>query len=262
MSTNTIYCFSGSGNCLDIARNIALKLGDTDIVLIRAYPDPDRYDAAGSQRVGFVFPCYAGGLPAGVEDSFRKVQIAPGTYTFGVVSCAAYPGIGLHVLNSYHPLDFWSVVSHQCSCIWLFPHDLMMPKLSAEKAQARSERLAATIGAQVLAGEKSKKAPSAPGFNKLEAAAWPMLSRQKAAKMQVSDACIACGQCVKLCPRQNIVIKDGRASIGTDCIGCLACLQYCPKQAIHMGGVTRKRERYHNPNVSAADLMEKVIHID
>ena len=113
MSTNTIYCFSGSGNCLDIAKNIAAKLGDTDIVLMRSAPE--KIDATDSQRVGFVFPCYAGGLPAGVEDSFRKVQIAPGTYTFGVVSCAAYPGIGLHVLNSYHPLDFWSVVSHQCS---------------------------------------------------------------------------------------------------------------------------------------------------
>ncbi len=29
-----------------------------------------------------------------------------------------------------------------------------------------------------------------------------------------------------------------------------------------MGGATVKRERYHNPNVSAADLCQKVIHID
>ena len=42
----------------------------------------------------------------------------------------------------------------------------------------------------------------------------------------------------------------------------LSCLQYCPKQAINMGGATVKRERYHNPNVSAADLCRKVIHID
>ena len=67
---------------------------------------------------------------------------------------------------------------------------------------------------------------------------------------------------MKLCPRQNIVIKDGRAAIGTDCIGCLACLQYCPKEAIHMGGVTLRRERYHNPKVPASELMEKIIHID
>ena len=74
--------------------------------------------------------------------------------------------------------------------------------------------------------------------------------------------CVGCGQCARLCPRGNISIVNGRASIGTNCIGCLSCLQYCPKQAINMGGATVKRERYHNPNVSAADLCQKVIHID
>ena len=38
MSKNLIYCYSGSGNCLDIARNIAKKLGDTDIVMMRSAP--------------------------------------------------------------------------------------------------------------------------------------------------------------------------------------------------------------------------------
>ena len=38
MSKNLIYCYSGSGNCLDIAKNIAKKLGDTDIVMMRSAP--------------------------------------------------------------------------------------------------------------------------------------------------------------------------------------------------------------------------------
>ena len=38
MSKNVIFCYSGSGNCLDIAKNIAKKLGDTDIVLMRSAP--------------------------------------------------------------------------------------------------------------------------------------------------------------------------------------------------------------------------------
>ena len=31
MSKNVIFCYSGSGNCLDIAKNIAKRLGDTDM---------------------------------------------------------------------------------------------------------------------------------------------------------------------------------------------------------------------------------------
>ena len=39
MSKNVIFCYSGSGNCLDIAKNIAKRLGDTDIVMMRAEPE-------------------------------------------------------------------------------------------------------------------------------------------------------------------------------------------------------------------------------
>ena len=57
-------------------------------------------------------------------------------------------------------------------------------------------------------------------------------------------------------------MKSGRPDFGTDCVQCLSCLQYCPKGAISLGRITDVREHYHNPNVSAADLMEKLAHID
>ena len=34
MSENVIYCYSGSGNCLDMAKNIAKELGNTEIVMM------------------------------------------------------------------------------------------------------------------------------------------------------------------------------------------------------------------------------------
>ncbi|MEI3099788.1 MAG: 4Fe-4S binding protein [Oscillospiraceae bacterium] len=51
-------------------------------------------------------------------------------------------------------------------------------------------------------------------------------------------------------------------TFGTNCIQCLSCLQYCPKEAITLTEKSVKREHYHNPNVSAAELMESIIHID
>ena len=38
MSENIIYCYSGSGHCLNMAKSIASYLGDTDIVMMRAFP--------------------------------------------------------------------------------------------------------------------------------------------------------------------------------------------------------------------------------
>lgn len=260
MSKNVIFCYSGSGNCLDIAKNIAKRLGDTDIVMMRA--EPEVKDVRGAKRVGFVFPCYAGGLPGDVEKFVSELRVDPESYTFGVVSYAGYPGVGMAKINDIVPLDYWAGISHQCSCIWLMPHTLMLPMLDASRAQARSEKLAAKIADDVLYVKHLSGRPLSNPVNALEAKAWPMLSGKKAAKMTVTDSCVGCGQCARLCPRGNISIVDGRASIGTNCIGCLSCLQYCPKQAINMGGATVKRERYHNPKVSAADLCQKVIHID
>ena len=73
MAENIIYCYSGTGNCLDIAMNIAKELGDTDIVMMRSFPS--KTDATEYKRVGFVFPCYGGGLPGMVEDYLKSIHI-------------------------------------------------------------------------------------------------------------------------------------------------------------------------------------------
>ena len=38
MRENVIFCYSGTGNCLDMAKTIARELGDTDIILLRKEP--------------------------------------------------------------------------------------------------------------------------------------------------------------------------------------------------------------------------------
>lgn len=259
MSKNVIFCYSGSGNCLDIAKNIAKKLGDTDIVMMRTAPAVT--DVRDAEKVGFVFPCYAGGLPGKVEEYVRNVAVGRDAYRFAVCSYAGYPGIGLSVIDKIVDLDYWAGITHQCSCIWLLPHKLMLPPMGADKAQKRSEKLAEKIADDILAGKRTAKRPRALFLNKAESRVWPILSKKKARKLVSDDECIGCRQCEKLCPRGNIHLEVRKPTFGTNCIQCLSCLQYCPRQAIHMGGATVKRERYHNPNIRAADLMEKVIHI-
>ena len=165
MSKNVIFCFSGTGNCLDIAKNIGRALGDTDIVMMRRAPAVR--DVHEAERVGFVFPCYAGGLPGDVEKYVRSLFISAKAYTFGVVCYAGYPGVGLAKINEIVPLSYHAGISHQSACIWLMPHTLMVPPLTPEKAQKRSEELAAKIAEDVKNGVRSEKAPSAPLVNRL-----------------------------------------------------------------------------------------------
>ena len=260
MDKNVIFCYSGTGNCLDLAKNIAHGIGGADIIMMRS--EPAITDVSEAKRVGFVFPCYGGGAPEDVLKYAKMIKISPDAYTFAVSQSAAYMGTGLYNLNKIVPLKYWQAVTHQCSCIWLFPHDLMMPRMSAEKAQARSEKLAKNISLDILSGTVTHFKPPKRRLNAVENKGWPTIAKKKAAEFAVSDACIGCGQCVRLCPRQNITLENGRARIGTNCAQCLGCLQFCPQEAISIGKITEKREHYHNPNVRAADLMESIIHID
>ena len=260
MSENVIFCFSGSGNCLDIAKNIAAKLGDTDIIMMRKAPE--KTDVTDAKTVGFIVPCHAGGLPLGVEGYIKQIKTAPGAYTYGVGSYSGYIGTGLARIDNIIHLKYWAGISHHCSCIWLFPHSLMMPMLSTADAVKRSAELASKIATDVISRKTSDKPVPNNPLNAVESKAWPVLAGKKADAFAVSDKCVGCRQCVRLCPKGNIHMYGGRAFIGSNCIQCLSCLQYCPEGAISIGAVSEKRERYHNPNVTAAELMQPVIHID
>ena len=194
-------------------------------------------------------------------DYAKTIRIGPEAYTFGVSQSASYPGTGLAALNAIVPLRYWKAVTHQCSCIWLFPHTTMVPPLGPKQAQKRSEKLARQIAQDILAGKRSPKAPPKNVLNAAENKAWPLIAKKKIAAFKVSERCVACGQCVRLCPHGNIRLENGRAVIGRDCIQCLSCLQYCPQSAISIGAVTDKRKHYHNPNITADELSRKIISI-
>ncbi len=192
----------------------------------------------------------------------RSVRISPKAYKFAIVQFAAYMGSGLYKVNRIHKLDYWAGVSHHDECIWLFPHKLMFPPLSVKKAQERSEHKAKEFAADIKAMKRSPKEPPRRAACP-ESAAFSALVKQKAKALNVNDNCVGCGTCAAVCPRGNISLSDGRPVFGGECIGCMSCVQFCPKQAINVGKITAKRERYHNVNISAAELAEaKLIHVE
>ncbi|GHU45271.1 hypothetical protein FACS1894111_13450 [Clostridia bacterium] len=52
----------------------------------------------------------------------------------------------------------------------------------------------------------------------------------------LTDACIGCGMCTKVCAHVGVTITDKKAAINHgNCVGCGRCLGVCPKDAIRAG---------------------------
>jgi MinD superfamily P-loop ATPase len=89
-----------------------------------------------------------------------------------------------------------------------------------------------------------------------------------------TDSCVGCGLCEKVCPCRNITMTDKRPVWNHSCIGCNACVVYCPKKAIgfktpeayekldnmitHRLGLPENRTRYHNPHITAKDIISEM----
>jgi ferredoxin len=70
----------------------------------------------------------------------------------------------------------------------------------------------------------------------------------------VSDSCNKCGTCAKICPADNITLKD-KVSFGDRCEWCLGCVHLCPKNAIHLKN-EKSAERWRNPDVTLAEIIK------
>ena len=69
----TIYYFSGTGNSLKVAKDIAAELKDTEIIQI--CKNNMGINNTTSNKIGIVFPVYVSGMPLLVKEFIEKIKI-------------------------------------------------------------------------------------------------------------------------------------------------------------------------------------------
>ena len=67
----------------------------------------------------------------------------------------------------------------------------------------------------------------------------------RARDFYTTDKCIGCGTCARVCPLNNVSLKERKPVWGDDCTHCMACIAGCPTEAIEYGTITQRKEKYH-----------------
>jgi ferredoxin/flavodoxin len=290
MSTSIFY-FSGTGNSLAVARDLAAKTDAslTPIALTRS----NEFVNPNSEAVGIVFPVYHGGLPRIVQQFLQKLTSLENKYIFAVCTYGDSPGlsleylarqIGLHggrlaagfsvhlpynyITPSFNLKDFLGSftlrqidpVAQQILVSEAYTKVQVIADYVNDRRPEMLERdgeiitrlvdaihLHETLGKTIwlkIAGIKNP--PSKRSFRE----SISLMDRA----FHADESCKSCGNCVKVCPVDNIGMVNGKPVWRQQCEQCFACLQWCPQQAIQFGGNTSGRKRYHHPAVKMNDM--------
>ena len=255
-----LYYFTGTGNSLAVARAIAERLPETELVPIpMLLLKGETVRVPKDTNIGIVYPLYAMGLPNIVIRFFGILDLSDAGYVFSVVTEGGRYGsptkqIAALAKQSGHDLD---------AAWWIQMPDNYIP-LSAPpaKTEQKTIREDALRKVAVLVEAVQERRPrhidlTATGKLLRTVMYKPFMKKIPAfgKKFVVSSNCNGCMVCVDVCPVNNIqVLPKGKKEWLNHCEGCLACLQFCPVEAISCGGKTDERPRYHHPNITAADM--------
>ncbi len=251
---NEIFYFTGSGNSLKIAKDLALRVTNTKINRItKKLINSSKITV--SSTTGIIFPVYVSGLPIIIEEFVKRLNIPDNTYLFGIANFGESAGISLMQLD-----DLFKKKGKALSAAFeiLMPDNtqIMFPPGTKEEQdtclKAEEEKISdvvSIIGKRMVYTDliealrrSGRKRPH------------PFKPAEMAKEFYTDNKCNSCGICMKVCPVENIKMTDNKPIWADHCEMCLACMQWCPNEAIQFGEKSKEWGRYRNPFIDLKEM--------
>jgi NAD-dependent dihydropyrimidine dehydrogenase PreA subunit/flavodoxin len=258
-----IFYFSGTGNSLQVAKNIGEKSGEELVSIARVMNSKDgcfEYELRDNETIGFVYPIYAWAPPKMVLNFIEKLRFKnyKNNYVFSVATCGGNIGNTMKLVNEYLKKKNMNLNSG---------FSISMPNnyITMGNVDTRDKE-----GNKLLAAETTLKninnviMEKKSGVFEVNKGFWPFLLTSvinpmfnknaiSTKKFYAKDNCTSCGICESVC-NSNTIKVNGKPQWGEACTQCFACIHYCPVKAIQFGKATESKGRYKNPNITLEEM--------
>ena len=254
---NIVFYFSGTGNCLKVAKSILKELGTGEIVSMGkpgSFCLEKQYDT-----IGFVYPTYFWGLPKKVIEFAENLKTGSNAsaYFYSVATHGGSAGNSIYQLHELF-LNKHGIKINFGQKLRMFSNYVVMYDMvnKVKEITAKSDEDLVPI----INSIKKRETNNVNKLTKVLAflnkwfikKVWTMDS-----DYSVNSNCTGCGICRDICPVKNIDIKNDRPLFNHKCEQCVACIQFCPQTAINYKNQTQKRRRYTNPGIDYRELSER-----
>lgn len=263
----TIFYFSGVGNSLKAAKDLAEKLGDTEVISVSKFMGEDGEVSISGDRVGIVYPVYIWGVPRIVSRFIKKIprkckdkyffavannhselagsllQLASKLKSRGIKLSA---GFSVNMPNSYTVFQKKNTNEYSTRELKKM-FDALNERLDEIALLVKDEKKC-----EIEKGTLAQRIINTGLVNHIAFAAFPLLD----IPFKVDHKCVSCGLCEKICPVNNISLKNGKPTWHHKCEQCFRCINCCPKESIQYLNATSGKVRYKNPYVNMKEVDE------
>jgi formate hydrogenlyase subunit 6/NADH:ubiquinone oxidoreductase subunit I/flavodoxin len=285
--TTEVYYFSGTGNCLAVARAVGARLG-REPRSIADFTD-EASVATDADTIGLVFPAYLSalhGVPLIVERFLSKVEGRQSKRLFAICTCGGYElfnaAPALRTLAAVARRGGWRLTAEYAVRLPMnnldYEHIPVPIETDPGTILGRAEAQVDDICDRIATGRNGRHRAVGRFVTLLMSPAYRAMAESTVQTLKglagepadsdlgfrelmvrtdhsirVDSRCTGCGICVRVCPAGDIELVEGRPVWLGRCEMCCACDEWCPSDAIHHWQ-RPDGAKYHHPSVTSKDL--------
>ena len=247
-----VFYFTGTGNSLYAAR----QLEDNPVSIPQVMREGTLTFQA--ETIGVVCPVYGHEVPAMVKEFLKKTSFQT-DYFYMVLTYGNRHGGAVELARE---------LCRSCGIEPAYMNELLMadnwlPSFDMEEQKRLDKNVEGQLAA-IREDVRARRRLIAPVTDSDRAAHQEFLSRMSQMPedawqhlLLVTEDCVGCGICERVCPSGSIHVTDGKAvHTPGKCQTCLACIHACPHRAIQLTVPEKNPEaRYRNEHVTLEEII-------